>query len=447
MTDQVTDRAHPRPVLVVDREAVTKVALVEAMAERGNGLAAGSRPQLSDVDWAGDGKTARAMLRSKAYSLVLVDHQAPGIISADLARQIRHTSPGTRLILMDESGPADLREQAARFGFDGYLCKPFTVRAICSTINAADQFVGRSTAADVDPVTAEGVEETGSWANEAFGPVGRRQGHPSAAGRPGPLEGGPQRATDTPAQEGGSGSPSGDPLIRAVAVSRPRRGERQRAGTVSPSGVETPFVQAQPAVPPAAPLSGPLSPSVRQSLETLCADARARCVLLITTSGYPVDGEGQTQGLHLPTLGALIAANFAAAAELSRQLGNAADFRASHHQGPDSHIYTYKVSQDLLLAVIFGAESRAGAVWLFAKRAAAALAAQPTCQPPTHEEAHRPAAADAEGDLNTQMEAQWTALLNTEAEPGSPPRSRRRGEDTDGGARRPGPATRRQNSR
>ena len=120
---------------------------------------------------------------------------------------------------------------------------------------------------------------------------------------------------------------------------------------------------------PTADLSG------HRLLEDLVVDTGAHCVLLTNSSGYPIDVAGQTRNLHLPTLGALIAATFAAGAELSRQLGNVSDFRASHHDGPDSSIYTYEVMPDLLLAVVFGTQAKCGAVWLFAKRAAAAWAA------------------------------------------------------------------------
>jgi CheY-like chemotaxis protein len=151
------------------------------------------------------------------------------------------------------------------------------------------------------------------------------------------------------------------------------------------------------------PSTAPVAPSMREVLERLLSDTRARCILLITSAGYPVDAVGQTYGLHLATLGALIAATFSAAAELSLQLGNASDFRASHHQGPDCHIYTYEVSKDLLLATVFGEESPAGAVWLFAKRASAALSLQ---QP----QDALPAGTGAE--LESQVQAQLDSLFD-----------------------------------
>jgi len=328
----MTDHILSKPVLVVDSEPLTRVAIVEALQGHGNTVG---------VDWAGDAHTARTMLRRKAYSLVLLDEQVPGIISRDLARSVHHTSPQTRVVLMDCLGSGDLRETAARCEFDGYLSKPFTVRAVCELV-------------------------------ETFTGSPRKRDHYAAL----PLEGQADAKADPPAE------PFSGPGALSHALEQPRLGY----------------------APPELSASTVPLPSVRESLELLLTDTRARCVLLITHSGYSVDAVGQTKGLHLPTLSALIAANFAAAAELSRLLGNPADFRASHHQGPDSHIYTYKANDELLLAVIFGKDSRAGAVWLFAKRAAAALTAAPA--------AEEPAVANNE-DLTSQMEAQWANLLDT----------------------------------
>jgi len=115
------------------------------------------------------------------------------------------------------------------------------------------------------------------------------------------------------------------------------------------------------------------TPQVRQILDGLLAETRARVVLLLTSAGYLVDAAGQTHGLHLPTLSALIAANYAAGAELSKQMGNRGVFSASHYQGPDCHIYTQRVGEERLLAVIFDSGSRPGAVWLYARKASTQL--------------------------------------------------------------------------
>jgi len=126
-----------------------------------------------------------------------------------------------------------------------------------------------------------------------------------------------------------------------------------------------------------------LGEEVSVRLQTLQADTGARCVLLLSAAGYPVDTVGYTTGLDLPSLSALIAANFAAAAELARMLGNSSIFKSSYHEGPDYNVYSYEVNKDFLLAVIFGAESKVGAVWLYAKQTATALVPLLSAQPST----------------------------------------------------------------
>ncbi len=97
-------------------------------------------------------------------------------------------------------------------------------------------------------------------------------------------------------------------------------------------------------------------------------------MLLLTTGGYPVEVLGTKQGdLDISSVAALVAANFMAAMELSRLLGNASIFKSSYHEGPDYNIYSYEVNDELLLAVIFGTESRPGAVWFYTKQVASEL--------------------------------------------------------------------------
>lgn len=113
---------------------------------------------------------------------------------------------------------------------------------------------------------------------------------------------------------------------------------------------------------------------VTRHLIALQDDTGARCVMLLSSGGYPIEIAGMTEGLDTSTVGALVAANFAAAVELSKMLGNASIFKSSYHEGPDYNIYAYDVNGELLLAVIFGSEAKTGAVWHFTKQTALQLA-------------------------------------------------------------------------
>lgn len=156
---------------------------------------------------------------------------------------------------------------------------------------------------------------------------------------------------------------------------------------------------------------------VQTGLQRLQADTGARCVMLVSSSGYPVETVGQTKGLNVSSVGALVAANFMAAVELAKLLGNTSIFKSSYHEGEDYNIYSYDVNGDLLLAVIFGSESKPGTVWFYTKQTAAALIPLlADLSPSIHFEGDLTAAIDAEllqafGDTGSN-EHNEDALLN-----------------------------------
>ena len=117
--------------------------------------------------------------------------------------------------------------------------------------------------------------------------------------------------------------------------------------------------------------------SIYAQLQTLQSNTGARCIVLLSSSGYPIDTAGQTGGLDVSTISALVAANFIAASELARLLGRGSVFKSSYHEGQDGtdyNIYAYDVNGDYLLAVVFGVESKPGVVWLYTKQTATLLA-------------------------------------------------------------------------
>jgi len=114
--------------------------------------------------------------------------------------------------------------------------------------------------------------------------------------------------------------------------------------------------------------------SVQKKLNSLQAHTRARCVLLISSSGFPVCVIGDAKDLDTASISALVAANFLASIELANLLGSHTSmFKSSYHEGNDYNIYSYDVNGELLLAVIFGAESKPGLVWFYTKQTALEL--------------------------------------------------------------------------
>lgn len=139
--------------------------------------------------------------------------------------------------------------------------------------------------------------------------------------------------------------------------------------------VEQSIAHAKNAAPQPAAESG-LDHSVHQHLQALQNDTGALCVVLLNSSGFPIDTAGQTSGVDITSMGVLVAANFMAAGELAKLLGKSSVFRSSYFEGQekaDDNIYAYAIDKEFLLVVVFGVESKPGSVWFYTKRTATAL--------------------------------------------------------------------------
>lgn len=113
---------------------------------------------------------------------------------------------------------------------------------------------------------------------------------------------------------------------------------------------------------------------VYRHLKSLRINTGASCVMLLSAGGYPIHVLGYTTHLDISSISALVAANFMAAAELANLLGNnTSTFKSSYYEGNDYNIYSYDVNSDVLLAVIFRAESKPGVVWFYTKQTVAEL--------------------------------------------------------------------------
>ena len=115
------------------------------------------------------------------------------------------------------------------------------------------------------------------------------------------------------------------------------------------------------------------NPKTRQALNNLQGNTGARCVLLVNPNGYAMDIVGGLSAQNTHSVAALVAANFIAATELAKLVGNASVFKSSYHEGNDYNIYSYDVNGNALLAVVFGAEAKPGAIWFYTKQTAVDL--------------------------------------------------------------------------
>ncbi len=78
--------------------------------------------------------------------------------------------------------------------------------------------------------------------------------------------------------------------------------------------------------------------SAQKCLKELQANTGARCILLINSNGFPLEVVGGDKTLDVVSIGALVAANFMAAAELANLLGNRSVFKSSYHEGEDFNL-------------------------------------------------------------------------------------------------------------
>lgn len=114
-------------------------------------------------------------------------------------------------------------------------------------------------------------------------------------------------------------------------------------------------------------------PRIRQALNDLQGSTGARCVLLVSPSGFPMEIVGGLSAQNTHSVAALVSANFIAASELAKLVGNDSVFKSSYHEGAEYNIYSYDVNGSALLAVVFGAEAKPGAIWFYTKQTAADL--------------------------------------------------------------------------
>lgn len=97
---------------------------------------------------------------------------------------------------------------------------------------------------------------------------------------------------------------------------------------------------------------------INAALRAFQARARTRCTLLIDVEGIPVTAVGATNGVHIETVAALVAASFAATREVAKVLGGTR-FSTLTHEGDGESVHLSFVGERTLLATIFDPEEAA----------------------------------------------------------------------------------------
>ena len=92
-----------------------------------------------EVDAAGDGYMAIEMLKEKAYDAALIDIKMPGINGVETFKEVKRTSPSTRVMMMTAYSVEDLVQEALKEGAYGIIYKPLDIDKVVSFIDKAEK--------------------------------------------------------------------------------------------------------------------------------------------------------------------------------------------------------------------------------------------------------------------------------------------------------------------
>jgi ActR/RegA family two-component response regulator len=100
--------------------------------------------------------------------------------------------------------------------------------------------------------------------------------------------------------------------------------------------------------------------ALSRCLSALRFEVGAQCLFLSDMIGQVIAEVGDGAGLDLAALASLLGGSFATALEITRCLGDKGAFSLHYHEGEGYDLYASKVGENLLLAVVFDKEARAG---------------------------------------------------------------------------------------
>jgi two-component system, NtrC family, sensor histidine kinase HydH len=115
---------NPPRILVVDDEEKSRELCADFLEEGG----------YREIDAAGDGGQALALLEKKPYQLVLSDINMPVMDGLKLLRAAKDRFPATEIILMTAYGGLQSALEALRLGAYDYITKPFTQDSLLASV-------------------------------------------------------------------------------------------------------------------------------------------------------------------------------------------------------------------------------------------------------------------------------------------------------------------------
>jgi DNA-binding response OmpR family regulator len=126
--------AHRRRILVVDDDRGLSLALSTLLTDAGH-----------DVETAGDGPDALALLRQRAFDIVLLDIGLPTMSGLDVLTQARALAAAPRVIMMTADDTPETVLESVRHQAFRYLRKPFPPNEIVEIVrDALESSAGQS---------------------------------------------------------------------------------------------------------------------------------------------------------------------------------------------------------------------------------------------------------------------------------------------------------------
>lgn len=128
---EFTRRPRRGRLMVLESDDVLRQVILDAL-----------RPAMP-VAGAGSARQAFELLASGTVSLALVGLQVPDLAGPELLCRIRRHLPGSKVVVMSDSGDHELVRQVAELGVVDFLEKPFNLAELYQAIDQAVRGISR----------------------------------------------------------------------------------------------------------------------------------------------------------------------------------------------------------------------------------------------------------------------------------------------------------------
>lgn len=132
---------------------MSRILLVEDEEHLAEGLAFNLRNAAYDVDLAGTGETALAMIEDGAYDLILLDVMLPGISGIEVCSRLRQAGRMEPILIVSAKDRTEDAIAGLDAGADDYMTKPFDLDMLLAKVRGAlrRQVWGRAQASSSSP--------------------------------------------------------------------------------------------------------------------------------------------------------------------------------------------------------------------------------------------------------------------------------------------------------